>query len=75
MMEPGIRRELTKFLESNGITVLSFEASGRHTKMQITNGKASCFAIVSNSPSDWRAFRNILKYAKRDLAKFEGKQK
>ena len=44
-------------------------------RLQITNGKASCFAIVSNSPSDWRAFRNILKYAKRDLAKFEGKQK
>lgn len=75
MMVPRLQRELTKFMESHGITVLGFEQAGRHTKMQISNGKASCYAIVSTTPADWRAFQNILKYAKRDLAQQEERAK
>ena len=64
-------REVTRELKRSGITVISIEQGNKHAKVRVTNGRASGFVSISVSPSDWRMGKNIVRDARRVLAKNE----
>lgn len=61
------QRDLEERLRAEGIEVLSFEKAGKHFKVHIQKDGVKCFAMAGSTISDWRAIKNIVMYAKRNL--------
>lgn len=57
-------KEMSRFLDKYGISVVNWEPTARHRKVWVTDGKKTAMIIVSVSPSDHRAYLNIAQSAR-----------
>jgi hypothetical protein len=60
-------KEISRFLEHDGISVVGDQIGGRHRKLRVTDGTRYATILVSISPSDHRAYYNIAKTARHAL--------
>lgn len=60
-------KEMSRFLDKYGISVVNWEPSSRHRKVWVTDGSKTAMIVVSVSPSDHRAYMNIAQSARNAL--------
>lgn len=60
-------KEMSRFLDKYGISVVNWEPSSRHRKVWVTDGSRTTMIVVSVSPSDHRAYMNIAQSARNAL--------
>ena len=60
-------KEMSRFLDKYGISVVNWEPSSRHRKVWVTDGFRTAMIVVSVSPSDHRAYMNIAQSARNAL--------
>lgn len=60
-------KEVTRMLAQHGISIVSDERTTRHRKLRVEQDGKTATIIVSISPSDHRAYYNIVKSARQML--------
>ena len=60
-------KEMSRFLDKYGISVVNWKPSKRHRKVWVTDGSRTAMIVVSVSPSDYRAYMNIAQSARNAL--------
>ena len=71
-METRWINEIKANLARKGIDAVSYTQGSKHSRITITNGRATCLLFTALTPSDNRAMMNIVKTAKHALARKEG---
>lgn len=60
-------KEVTRMLEKHGITVVGDELTKRHRRLWVRAEGKTVSIIVAISPSDHRAYHNIVRSARQTL--------